>query len=127
MIEPKCFVNGGKAMRITFEPDDLQAIAEVVVGKLRPLLKTVLEEAQRSISPATKHLPIMEPEILRSLKTTGEIIRRKELSKITGLSMTTLWRWEREGSFPGRIRLSNHSVGWRRSDIEAWLSTRPTV
>ena len=41
--------------------------------------------------------------------------------------MTTLWRWEREGSFPGRIRLSNHSVGWRRSDIEAWLATRPTV
>ena len=114
-------------MRITFEPDDLQAIAEAVVRKLNPLLKTVLEEAHRSISPATKHLSIMEPEVLRSLKNTGEVIRRKELSKITGLSMTTLWRWEREGSFPNRIRLSNHSVGWRRSDIETWLATRPTV
>jgi len=49
-------------MRITFEPDDLQAIAEAVVRKLNPLLKTVLEEAHRSISPATKHLPIMAPE-----------------------------------------------------------------
>jgi len=48
-------------MRITFEPDDLQAIAEAV-RKLNPLLKTVLEEAHRSISPATKHLPIMAPE-----------------------------------------------------------------
>ena len=114
-------------MRITFEPDDLQAIAEVVVRKLSPMLEKVLESTQRSISPATKHLPIMEPEVIRSIKTTGEVIRRKELSQITGLSTTTLWRWEREGSFPARIRLTNHSVGWRRGDIETWLATRPTV
>lgn len=114
-------------MRVTFEPDDLHAIAEVVVRKLRPLLEKVLEATQRPISSATKHLPIMEPEVLRSLKSTGEVIRRKELCKITGLSMTTLWRWECEGNFPARIRLSTHSVGWRRSDIEAWLATRPTV
>jgi prophage regulatory protein len=69
---------------------------------------------------------ITEPEVLRSLKSTGEVIRRKELCKITGLSMATLWRWEREGNFPARIRLSPHSVGWRRSDIETWLATRPT-
>lgn len=114
-------------MRITFEPDDLQAIAEVVVKKLNPLLEKVLEATQRPVSSATKHISIIEPEVLRSLKSTGEVIRRKELCKITGVSMTTLWRWEREGDFPARIRLSTHSVGWRRSDIETWLATRPIV
>jgi prophage regulatory protein len=114
-------------MRITFEPDDLQAIADAVVRKLSPLLEKVLEATQRSISHATKNLPIEEPAVLRSIKTAGEIIRRKELCKITGLSMTTLWRWEREGSFPARIRLTSHSVGWRRSEIEEWLATRPKV
>lgn len=114
-------------MRIIIEPDDLQAIAEVVVRKLNPLLEKVLEAAQRPIPSTTKHLPIMEQEVLRGLKSTGEVIRRKELCKITGLSMSTLWRWEREGNFPARIRLTTHSVGWRRSDIETWLATRPTV
>lgn len=114
-------------MRITFEPDDLQAIADVLVRKLSPLLEKVLEAAQRPISNTVKNIPVNEQEVLRSIKTTGEVIRRKELCKITGLSMTTLWRWEREGSFPARIRLTSHSVGWRRSDIEAWLATRPTV
>lgn len=53
-------------MRIAFEPDDLQAIAEVVVRKLSPLLEKILEATQRSESHATKHLPIMEPEVLLS-------------------------------------------------------------
>jgi len=114
-------------VRISYEPNDIQAIAEVVVRKLSPMLEKILESTRHLKSPTEKHLPIIETEILHSLKSTGEIIRRKELSKLTGLSATTLWRWEREGSFPARIRLSNFSVGWRRSDIETWLATRPPV
>lgn len=114
-------------MRITFEADDLQAIAESVARKLTPLITKMQETTVRHISPITKPVPIKEPEVVRLIKIAGEVIRRKELCQITGLSMTTLWRQEREGYFPARIRLTNHSVGWRRSDIEAWLSTRPTV
>jgi prophage regulatory protein len=114
-------------MRVSFEPDDIQVIAEVVARRLSPMFEKVLEATKSPISSVTKLLPISEPEISRSLKSTGDIIRRKELCKITGVSMTTLWRWEREGSFPARIRLSTHSVGWRRSDIETWLETRPKV
>lgn len=114
-------------MRITFEADDLQAIAEAVARKLTPLITKVQETTVRPMQPTPKQVPIKEPEVVRLIKITGEVIRRKELCQITGLSMTTLWRQEREGYFPARIRLTNHSVGWRRSDIEAWLSTRPTV
>jgi len=114
-------------MRITFEADELQEIAEAVARKLIPLIRKVHETTIRPTSPTTKPVPIKEPEVVRLIKIAGEVVRRKELCQITGLSMTTLWRQERDGYFPARIRLTNHSVGWRRSDIEAWLATRPTV
>jgi prophage regulatory protein len=114
-------------MRITFEPDDLQAIADVVVRKLAPLIAKTQEKAVRPIPPPTKQVSIKDPTAVPGARAAGEVIRRKELCIITGLSMTTLWRQEREGYFPARIRLTNHSVGWRRSEVETWLATRPTV
>ena len=114
-------------MRITFEPDDIQAIADVVVRKLVPLIAKTQEKAVRPISLPTKQVPIRDPEASYDTREAGEIIRRKELGRITGLSMTTLWRQEREGNFPARIRLTSYSIGWRRSEVEAWLATRPTV
>ena len=113
-------------MRITFEADDLQAIAEAVARKLTPLITKMQETTLRPILPTPKQAPNKEPEGVRLIKIAGEVIR-KELCQITGLSMTTLWRQEREGYFPARIRLTNHSVGWRRSDIEAWLATRSSI
>lgn len=114
-------------MRITFETDDLQAIAEAVARKLAPLIAKAQDAVARPIPATPKRVFIQEPEVVRVIKTVGEMIRRKELCQITGLSMATLWRQEREGYFPARIRLTNHSVGWRRSDVEAWLASRPTV
>jgi len=37
---------------------------------------------------------------------------------------TTLWRWERAGQFPRRVRLGLNSVGWRESDIDRWIAER---
>jgi len=114
-------------MRITFEPDDLQAIADAVVKKLVPLIAKKQEKALRPELPPTKQVPIKDPAAVHGTKAAGDVIRKKELCRITGLSMTTLWRQEREGYFPARIRLTSHSVGWRRSEVEAWLATRPTA
>ncbi|HIJ95543.1 MAG TPA: AlpA family phage regulatory protein [Desulfuromonadales bacterium] len=114
-------------MRITLEPDDLQAIADAVVRKLSPLLVKVQEAAERPKSIAARTVPIVMQEAPRTTRAVGDVIRRKDLCQITGLSMTTLWRQEREGFFPARIRLTDHSVGWRRSEDEAWLATRQAV
>jgi prophage regulatory protein len=97
-----------------------------VARKLVPLIVKTQEKA-RPIPPSTKQVLIKDPAAVHGTKAAGEVIRRKELCRITGLSMTTLWRQEREGYFPARIRLTNHSVGWRRSEVEAWLATRPTA
>lgn len=50
-----------------------------------------------------------------------QIIREKEVIKVVGLSRTSIWRKERLGTFPHRIKLGARAVGWLRSDLEAWL------
>ena len=114
-------------MRSTFETEDLQAIAEMVTRKLAPLLAKMQEALERPVLHAPKPLPLQESEVTPDNKTRCVIVRSKQLRQITGLSYTTIWRLEREGAFPARIRLSRSSVGWRRSEIEAWLATRPEV
>lgn len=52
------------------------------------------------------------------------IVRLPEVMEITGLSRTTIWRRERDGSFPPPIRLGGErtrAVGWREQDIYDWI------
>ena len=54
------------------------------------------------------------------------VIRRiNQVCTETGLSRTTIWRLERAGNFPQRIRLGAASVGWSAEEIDAWLASRP--
>lgn len=57
----------------------------------------------------------------------NEIIRPRELPTVTGLSRTTIWRLEKDGKFPKRVRLSAGTVGYRRAEVEAWQADRPNV
>lgn len=52
------------------------------------------------------------------------ILRRKQLIEIIGISYTTLWRMEKAGDFPARIRLGRRAVGWHLDEVEEWLKTR---
>lgn len=54
-----------------------------------------------------------------------KIIRPKELSKLLGISVVSIWRLEKRGELPPRIKLSQRAVGWLESDIEEWLDSRP--
>jgi len=53
------------------------------------------------------------------------ILRTAEVARLTGLSRTTLWRLERSGEFPSRVRLGQNSVGWREDEIARWIEARP--
>jgi predicted DNA-binding transcriptional regulator AlpA len=53
------------------------------------------------------------------------ILRTSDVTRLTGLSRTTLWRLERQGKFPTRIRLGTNSVGWRDEEVQHWVETRP--
>ena len=56
-----------------------------------------------------------------------QILRIIQLQKLIPLSRTTFWRMEKEGKFPKRIHLSTRSVGWRMSEVQAWLADREEV
>ena len=49
------------------------------------------------------------------------ILRIKEVTEITGLSRTTIWRMERKDEFPARVQLGVGSVGWKASDVNNWI------
>lgn len=53
------------------------------------------------------------------------ILRADAVVERVGLSRTTIWRQERKGAFPRRIRLSDNAVGWLEEDIQNWLANRP--
>ena len=39
-------------------------------------------------------------------------------------SLITLWRWERAGKFPKRVRVSHSKVAWVESEIDEFLAKR---
>ncbi len=54
-----------------------------------------------------------------------KILRWADLKPILGLSRMTVYRMEKAGEFPKRIRLaSGNSVGWLEHEVEAWLAER---
>jgi prophage regulatory protein len=53
-------------------------------------------------------------------------IRWPELRLMVRLSRSTIWRIERLGAFPKRRQLSANSIGWLRSEVSAWMASRPT-
>lgn len=52
------------------------------------------------------------------------IIRKPELFARVGLSDATIWRMEKAGKFPRRVRLGGNSVGWIDDEIEGWFADR---
>ncbi len=63
---------------------------------------------------------------------TERIVRPAEAEKLTGFCNVHLMRLEARGEFPKRFKLANNSgaygaVGWRLSDIEAWIERRATA
>ena len=54
------------------------------------------------------------------------ILRRPAVENITGLSRSTIYAWMERGEFPKPVALGARLVGWRESDIEAWMAARET-
>ena len=55
---------------------------------------------------------------------TQRIIRKPELFAKLCLSDATIWRMERAGKFPKRVRLGGQSVGWFSDEIDAWFEKK---
>ncbi len=52
------------------------------------------------------------------------IVRLPEVVQQTGISPTTIYRAIRAGTFPAQVMLGKRAVGWRATDVEAWIDSR---
>lgn len=54
-------------------------------------------------------------------------LRWPQVSTITGLSRTTIWRLEKGNEFPVRRRIGSRSVAWLQSEVSSWVDSRTQV
>lgn len=55
------------------------------------------------------------------------IVRPAEAVAITGRSLASIWRDEQAGRFPQKVRTGMNSVGYKMSDLQAWLDSLQAV
>ena len=53
------------------------------------------------------------------------VIRVREVQRRTSLSRALIYREMQAGMFPRPYKLGPRAVGWRVSEINEWLRTRP--
>ncbi len=53
------------------------------------------------------------------------IIRVAEVSILTGLSRSSIYRLEKEGEFPQRKQLGKRMTGWIDDEVTHWLEHLP--
>jgi prophage regulatory protein len=64
-----------------------------------------------------------ERKLLKS-KTPRRLIRKSEVLRRVPYSHTTLWRLERAGKFPQRVRLGDQAIAWFEDEVDAWIASR---
>ena len=52
-----------------------------------------------------------------------ELMRWPLVAATLKISRSTAWRLEKAGKFPHRRQISAKSVGWLRSEVEAWAQS----
>jgi prophage regulatory protein len=55
---------------------------------------------------------------------SDRIARERERREISGLCRTTAYELEKRGLFPRRVELTGGRVGWRVSELDAWVKSR---
>lgn len=53
------------------------------------------------------------------------ILRLPEVTRLTSLSKSSIYRLESIGQFPARVKLSESASGWRAEEVQAWIAGRP--
>lgn len=55
------------------------------------------------------------------------LIRLREVCRRTALSRSTIFRLGQQGTFPRRVKLTDHAVAWDEAEISEWINTRQRV
>jgi predicted DNA-binding transcriptional regulator AlpA len=55
------------------------------------------------------------------------VLSKREAADLCGISTATLDRLRVKGDFVKPIQLGKQAIRFRRSELETWLATRPTL
>ena len=53
-----------------------------------------------------------------------QFLNRNQVAERTGISVSSIKRFEALGRFPRRVPLSENRVGWLLSEIDDWIAAR---
>lgn len=60
----------------------------------------------------------------RTAQPQDRLLTAQDLSEITGLSVSTIYRRRSLGeSLPAATRLGGNAVRWRRQDVDEWIES----
>ena len=54
-------------------------------------------------------------------------LRLPAVMSLTGLGRSTIYRMVADNRFPCPVRIASRAVAWRRTDLDRWSESRPTV
>ena len=57
--------------------------------------------------------------------TELQLLTRQQVEKTVGIRRSTIYKLMREGKFPEPLKISNGCVRWQRTELEAWINSRP--
>jgi len=57
-------------------------------------------------------------------ETTDRFLRLKEVETIIGLKRSWIYDAMDRGDFPRQVKIGRRAVGWRQTDVDAWLHER---
>ena len=57
------------------------------------------------------------------------ILKQRQVSNLTGLHKSTIYRLIKVGQFPKQRKLSEHgkATGWFSDEVQEWIDSRPVV
>ena len=106
-----------------------QAASEVIlaVESLRAALRQVaaaVDDLPRERVPPPAPAPPPRPNRESAAPGAPRFLRFKEVGLMCGLSRTTIWRRQRDGTFPERRRIGSNAVRWLAGEVEEWIRSR---
>ena len=63
-------------------------------------------------------------DALRDSNDTDRLISSATVVRLTGLSRMSVWRLEKAGKFPRRVKIGERRVAWLLSEVLAWMAER---
>ncbi len=89
----------------------------------RFLTQRKIDKRTSTSHEATQNKPLDDSE--RAIPVAADrLLCCREVVILSGLSRTTIFRKELEGTFPMRLKISARRVGWKLTEVDEWIQQR---